>query len=154
MHRVRRHLTYANVMATIAVFVALGGGAYALDGRNSVDSGDIRRNAVKSSDIATNAAKGRDVAEGTLVIGASALDRVRQRSATDADIPPGGSGIAKVQCNPGEQFLSGGSDYAGFDVDITASRFDPPNGWAVFMDNEAASSGDATLTAHVYCLAR
>ena len=83
MRRIRHHLTYANVMATIAVFVALGGGAYALDGRNSVDSGDIRKNAVKSSDIATNAAKGRDVAEGTLVIGAKSLRRVRQRSATD-----------------------------------------------------------------------
>jgi len=66
MHRIRTHLTYGNVMATIAVFVALGGGAYALDGRNSVDSGDIRRNAVKSSDIARNAAKGGDVKEATL----------------------------------------------------------------------------------------
>jgi hypothetical protein len=27
--RVSRHLTYANVMATIAVFVALGGSSYA-----------------------------------------------------------------------------------------------------------------------------
>ena len=153
MRRIRSHLTYANVMATIAVFVALGGGAYALDGRNSVDSGDIRKNAVKSSDIAKNAAKGRDVAEGTLVIGAKSLRRVRQRSATDADIPPGGTGIAKVQCNQGEQFLSGGSDYSGTDVSITASRFEPPNGWAVFLDNEAAS-GNANLTAHVYCLAR
>src|SRR6267378_43627 len=29
MHRLRPRLTYANVMATIAVFVAVGGGAYA-----------------------------------------------------------------------------------------------------------------------------
>jgi hypothetical protein len=28
MSRVRRHLTYANVMSTIAVFIALGGAAY------------------------------------------------------------------------------------------------------------------------------
>ena len=26
MRRIRRHLTYANVIATVAVFVALGGG--------------------------------------------------------------------------------------------------------------------------------
>ena len=33
-----RHLSYANVMATIALFIALGGGAYALTTlpRNSV----------------------------------------------------------------------------------------------------------------------
>ncbi len=29
MHHIRRHLTYANVLATIAVFMALGGGAVA-----------------------------------------------------------------------------------------------------------------------------
>jgi hypothetical protein len=29
MNRIRRHLTYANVMATVAVFILLGGGAYA-----------------------------------------------------------------------------------------------------------------------------
>jgi hypothetical protein len=29
MHRFRPRVTYANVMASIAVFVALGGGAYA-----------------------------------------------------------------------------------------------------------------------------
>jgi hypothetical protein len=29
MHRIRQHLTYANVLATIAVFIALGGGAVA-----------------------------------------------------------------------------------------------------------------------------
>ena len=153
MHRIRQHLTYANVMATIAVFVALGGGAYALDGRNSVDSGDLKKNAVKSPEIAKNAAKGHDVSERTLAIGARALRKVRQRSATDEDIPPGGSGQASVQCNRGEQFLSGGSDYSGTDVSVTASRFDPPNGWGVFLDNEAAS-GNANLTAHVYCLAR
>lgn len=29
MHRIRGKLTYANVMATIAVFIALGGASYA-----------------------------------------------------------------------------------------------------------------------------
>lgn len=32
MMRFRRHLSYANVMSTVAVFVALGGGAYAASG--------------------------------------------------------------------------------------------------------------------------
>ena len=32
MARFRSHVTYANVMATVAVFLALGGGAYALSG--------------------------------------------------------------------------------------------------------------------------
>jgi hypothetical protein len=35
---IRRHLTFANAMASIAVFIALGGGAYAavqVNGKNS-----------------------------------------------------------------------------------------------------------------------
>jgi hypothetical protein len=45
--------TYANVMATIAVFVALGGGAYAALKlpKNSVGSAQIKANAVNSSKV-------------------------------------------------------------------------------------------------------
>ena len=41
--RLRSKLTYANVMATLAVFIALGGGttAVALSGSNTVQSDDL-----------------------------------------------------------------------------------------------------------------
>ena len=47
----RRHLTYANVMATVAVFIALGGSSYAAVtlSRNSVGSTQIRKGAVGAS---------------------------------------------------------------------------------------------------------
>ena len=49
--RLRSHLTYANVMATIAVFVAVGGGsAFALAGHNTVFSDDIVNGQVKLAD--------------------------------------------------------------------------------------------------------
>jgi hypothetical protein len=149
IERLRRRLTYANVMATLAMFAALGGGAYAAA---TIGAGDIKKNAVRSKHIKTNVVKGRDVAEDTLVIGAQALGTIRERSATDPDIAAGDSGQAGVQCHANEQFLSGGSDYSGTDVSIAATRFEPPNGWRVFLDNEAGS-GEASLTAHVYCLA-
>jgi hypothetical protein len=42
MSRIRQHLTYANVMATIAVFIAVSGGtAVALNGTNTVFTDDI-----------------------------------------------------------------------------------------------------------------
>src|SRR5215831_17396023 len=41
MARARDHLTYANVMATVAVFIALGGGAYAASGGFTNSSGAI-----------------------------------------------------------------------------------------------------------------
>lgn len=66
----RRHLTYANVTATVALFVALGGGAYAISG---VGSKDIRDNAVRSVDLRNGSAvRGQDVQRNSL--GASAID--------------------------------------------------------------------------------
>ncbi len=54
MRRIRPHLSYANVMATIAVFIAISGGtAVALGGANTVQSDDLGPGAqVKAPDVA------------------------------------------------------------------------------------------------------
>jgi hypothetical protein len=64
--RVRNRLTYANVMATTAVIIALVGGAYvayALE-RNSVESRHIKDHEVRT----------RDLARGATIANASAVD--------------------------------------------------------------------------------
>jgi hypothetical protein len=50
MRRILGGLTYSNVMATAAVFIALGGGAYALS-RGEVESRHIAPDAVKAKHI-------------------------------------------------------------------------------------------------------
>jgi hypothetical protein len=65
IQRFRGQLTYANVMATMAVFIALGGSAWALS-RNSVGSRQLKPNAVKTSDVADNAVTSPKVADGSL----------------------------------------------------------------------------------------
>jgi hypothetical protein len=55
----RRRLTYPNVMATIAVFIALGGSSYA--------AVTLERNAVKSRHIAPNAVTSPKVKDGALL---------------------------------------------------------------------------------------
>jgi hypothetical protein len=53
MRHVRKHLTYANVLSSIALFLVLGGGtAVALNGANTVFSDDIVDHQVKSQDLA------------------------------------------------------------------------------------------------------
>ena len=56
----------AMVVAFVALLAAVGGTAAALPGKNTVDSGDIRKGAVKRSDIARNAVNGRKVANGSI----------------------------------------------------------------------------------------
>ena len=65
MQRFLRKLTYANVIATLALFLALSGGAVIAAekiGKNTVKSDNIARNAVKTQDIARNAVKASKLA--------------------------------------------------------------------------------------------
>ena len=59
----RSRLTYANVMATIAVFVALGGSSVAAVSMhaNSVGSGAIKNDSVRSRDVKDGALRGDDI---------------------------------------------------------------------------------------------
>jgi hypothetical protein len=54
MNFLRRYLTYANVIATLALFLALGGAAYAATQlpRNSVGTGQLKAEAVTAGKIA------------------------------------------------------------------------------------------------------
>jgi hypothetical protein len=67
MSGLRRHLSYANVMATIAVFIALGGGAYAVGlKRNSVGTKQLKPNAVTGPKVADSSLGGNDIADGSV----------------------------------------------------------------------------------------
>ena len=60
----RKHLTYANVMSTLAALFALSGGvAYAA---NTVFSSDIVDGEVKEADIATSAVREAEIAQGAV----------------------------------------------------------------------------------------
>jgi hypothetical protein len=60
----RPRITYANVMSTLAVFLALGtGGAYAVD---KITGADVRNRSLTSRDLKSNSANGRVVNERSL----------------------------------------------------------------------------------------
>ena len=63
--KLRSHLSYSNVMATVAVFVALGGTSYAL-ATGSVGSRELANNSVRSKDLRNNNVRGKDVRNGTI----------------------------------------------------------------------------------------
>jgi hypothetical protein len=74
MARIRSHLTYANVMATIAVFIALGGGAYAVytAPKNSVVTKSIKDGAVTYPKLAC---KGNGAADKMVRAGSVCIDK-------------------------------------------------------------------------------
>lgn len=66
--RITDHLTYANVVSTICLFLLLGGAAYAATklSKDSVGSKQIRNGQVKSADVADDGLSGADVDEASL----------------------------------------------------------------------------------------
>ena len=77
----RSRLTYANVMASVAVFLALGGGALAASnlGKNTVGSKQLKKNAVTTAKVKNEAITAAKVKKGTLTgtqIDASTLGTV------------------------------------------------------------------------------
>ena len=94
MKRLRDRLTYANVTASLALFLALGGTSYALTlPRNSVGSKQIRTKAVGTSELRTGAVRSRDVRDRTLQLNDLSLGaRSALRGTSGPQGPPGPPG--------------------------------------------------------------
>jgi hypothetical protein len=90
MKFVRRRLTYANVMSSIAVFLVLAGGtAFAANqlGKNTVGSKQLKKNAVTTAKIKKEAVTAAKVKKGSLTgadINLSTLGKVPSASKADS----------------------------------------------------------------------
>jgi hypothetical protein len=95
--RIRSHLTYANVIATLALFLVLSGGtAVALNGSNTVFSDDIVDGQVKSADIVNGAVtpakvanfqlNDEDVGQGTFVNFTGNIGTIPAQNCVERDV--------------------------------------------------------------------
>jgi hypothetical protein len=118
--KLRCHLTYANVVSTVCLFVVLSGSAYAAVtlSKNSVRSRHIKNGQVKRADIADFAVTSAKVADSSLLAqdfktgqlpagpkGDPGATSVTARIAT-------GSGTVTANCQPGERATGGGAHSA------------------------------------------
>jgi hypothetical protein len=87
MHRISSKLTYANVIATIALFIALGGAGYAAVKlpKESVGAKQIKNNAITGAKIKDGAVTGVKIASGTLGTVPSATTAKSAETAKSAD---------------------------------------------------------------------
>ena len=87
MHRIRQHLTYANVMVTILAFIVLGGGsAVALSGSNTVFSDDIVDNEVKTADVRNDTLSGGGLGAADLQPNSVGTSEAANNSLTGTDV--------------------------------------------------------------------
>jgi len=141
MHRLRRHLSYANVTATIALIVAVAGGTTAIAGRatapkNSVTSKSIRNGNVTAKDL-------------TSVVRVNVSGTVTDPTANDGNYT---AGAAQATCPAGARPISGGVSGGGINRVFVASSVMSPNGWAGGVSSDAGGTQQFTVTA--WCLVR
>jgi hypothetical protein len=160
--RLRSHLTYSNVTATVALFIAVGGGtAYAVDGplagRNTVGSEDIINSEVRNPDLGADSVgsgkvidgslTGTDVANDSLTgadIGETTLDKTVLQRRVGASCPSG-QAIRVVGESGGVtcQALTGSSPLGPAGGDLTGNY---PNPAIRSNAVNSAKVGDDSLT--------
>ena len=110
--KLRSHIQH-NLVAYVALFVALSGSAYAVNGplagRNTVGSADIINNEVRSTDLRTDGVQSSDVLDETL----SGQD-VGAGSITGADIEESSLGTVPSAANAADADLLGGIGPSGY----------------------------------------
>jgi hypothetical protein len=85
MDRLRRHISYANVVSSLALFLVLGGTAWAV-ATNSIGTRQIKNNSVRSTDLRNGSLRSKDVLRGSLgghAIKESALGKVPRAKSAD-----------------------------------------------------------------------
>ncbi len=101
--RISPRLTFANVVASIALFIALGSGSYAAV---TVGSKQIANNSIRSQDIRNNAVRSKDIRNGSLLAGDFKRGQLRSgrggpRGTRGARGPRGLRGLRGPKGDPG-----------------------------------------------------
>jgi hypothetical protein len=101
LNKVRSRLSAPLLISVIALFVALGGAAFAVQKapKNSVTSKSIKKNAVTSSDIKNDSVTGNDVNESSLKLSTSALPNITYQNAGPIQYGKDGFGVVHLRGN-------------------------------------------------------
>lgn len=155
--KLHARLSYANVIATIALFVALGGGAYAATQlpKNSVGAKQLKKSAVNSAKVKDASLMGKDFKPGQLPAGARGPEG-----------PRGAAGQRGPEGDRGETGQTGPRGPSNAYVDSTATQITiasspgtlaatlavPAGTWAVFgrvnvFNNGIIATGDCSISA-------
>jgi hypothetical protein len=138
--RIRRHLSYANVAASLALVIAIAGGTTAIATKstapkNSVTSKSIRPFNVTAGDI-------------------SRIFTVTGRADFNDPAPPDGAtsgATAEAKCPAGSRLISGGGSTSDSRAPIRAST-PGPGSWSVSADGDGTNQ--TTVLVVALCLSK
>ena len=156
MSKVKSRLTYANVIATIALFLALGGGAFAAlkIPKKSVGTKQLKANAVTEPKIAAKAVTEGKIGDGAVSAGKLASGAA-YKNVVYREVVHGNTSAAfsdDIQCASGEQAVGGGALVTGVgnrvppnnDVDVNLLASGP-----IDADDLSVNTGQTATGWHV-----
>jgi hypothetical protein len=150
MTSLRSHLTYANVVATLALVLAVAGGTSAI-----AISAKVKKNAVGTKQL-----KNGSVTPAKLRNGAVTVAKIADGNVTASKLAPthvvvdhqAASVTALAKCPTGERLLSGGAAGGGGEVRVTLPEVDQFNPGATPTQWDALSAGGSTSDGYALCL--
>jgi hypothetical protein len=145
LSRIRSRLTYANVVASLSLFLVLSGGtAVALSGSNTVFSDDIVDNQVKAADVRNDTLAGGGLTAADLGPGSVAGSEVKDNSVTGADVKE--ASLGKVP-HAGNADNVDGLDSTHFGVGVMGGVMKDVTDTAVAAGTQWAPIGASTASA-------
>jgi hypothetical protein len=167
LKKIRKRMTYANVMATIAVFAALGmGSAYAATKltKGSVTTKSIKNNAVKGTKIANNAVSTAKIANGAVTAAKAGAGVLRGHEVRTDTAPYNGDNHkgTEVSCPAGKKIVGGGTvitrDANSTEVALVADGPNPSGSSTTWISRGAeiphtGSTGNWNMQTTIYCAA-
>jgi hypothetical protein len=149
VQQIRKRLTYANVMSSIAVFLVLGGAAFAATKlpKNSVGTKQLKKNAVTTQKIKKGAVTGAKVKVSSLPKVPSATNADH---ASNADTVGGLSASAFLASNGVRADGAGVAQYIDdFQTesftDIVSKSFTAPSNGFIYVTGSLTTEADNTL---------
>ena len=169
----RPRLTYANVTATLALFVALSGGAYAATAlpANSVGAKQLKKSAVGTADIQNNAITGAKIklssmakvpAAGTAdrstnashALAAAALDQLTYKTTAATAAASTAANVATATCDSGQHAVGGGVKLDSPGIGVVNDSYPDAGGtaWTAHVGNGSNGSNAASFNFTVYAI--
>jgi hypothetical protein len=157
MNWIRQHLSYANVVATLALFIALGGSSYAV---SKISGSQLKNSSVVGKKLKGNTLGGKRIKESRLGTVPSARNAGRVGGLTAGQLlvrcPEGTLGVADIcvetQPRPATTYRSARGDCGAVDGPPRAGRRVPTYGelaQALTFDQVQLAPG-GELTSEVY----
>jgi hypothetical protein len=151
LKQIRRHLTYANVMSSIAVFLMLGGAtAFAATkiGANEIKANSIKTGKIVKEAVTAGKIKNGAVTEGKIADGAVTTNKIADNAVATSKIANDAVTGDKVkESSLGEVPLAANANKLGGQ---TPSSFEPRVQWASVASDGTIleQSGGITMLAH------